>query len=390
VKVLIEHQQELEESMRAEESRVRRGSSARAERMQGLLDRIATAHTEIYSLQEISRTLGKTLELEESLGLIVGRLECLLHFAACVIYLADAEEPVLRPRFARGAAASRLLDNPIPLGQRVAGRVALQRGPRAVSVPPAPPASPRWDGCRSDLEPFAEDPVLAGLASTLAAPLVVDDELVGVIALYDDARREYTPHDAQLLAMMASHVACSVRAGLVLERTRENALTDALTGLPNARYLRLAFDREVLRAHGTGRPLSLLRIEVDGLDAVNEADERRAGDRLVTEIGRALRASLGVPDTCARNAADEFVALLPGVGPEGVAAVAARLADAVRSVRAEARPGRTPQSLSFGWATAPADGADLESLMESASSRLREEKRLKEAGATLAAAARGE
>jgi diguanylate cyclase (GGDEF)-like protein/putative nucleotidyltransferase with HDIG domain len=379
--ILLQHHESIERLVAAEEAaRAHAGERSPTETMrlhrplQTVLDRIASSHMEVYSLQEINQVLGQTLSLEESCRLIAGKVERLIHCASCVIYLVDPEHDLLWARFATGAGAGRLRSLRIPMGSKVSGWSASHR--RALATwPGAPdPATMKQPPC-PDLEDVSDDPEIARLASALVAPLVVEEAVLGVIALYDDGQHPYSEQDEQLLALVARQVAGAVRSGLLMEQTQENALTDSLTGLPNSRYLFMTFDQEATRARHDGHPLTLMVMDIDGFREINDDFGHHAGDRFLIGMAKAIRSQMRICDTCIRYAGDEFVALLPRLGPEEIEAVVERLTEAARDYCMEARPGRAVRlNLSLGCATMPADGDDFESLMKVAGARMKEHK----------------
>jgi diguanylate cyclase (GGDEF)-like protein/putative nucleotidyltransferase with HDIG domain len=378
--ILVRHHASMEQQVAAEEAaRAGHGERSPAETVrrgrpvQAVLDRITTSHMEVYSLHEISQVLGQTLSLEESCRLVAGKLERLIHYSACAIYLVDPENNVLWTRFAAGAGADRVRGLKIPIGSKVSGwsaanRRAIATWPRVSDPPSAPATCP-------DLLDAADDPAIAPLASAVVAPLMVEETVLGVIALYDDARHAYSDQEEQLLSLVARQVAGAVRSGLLLEQTQENALTDSLTGLPNARYMFMAFDQEASRARQDGHPLTLLVMDIDGFREINDDFGHHAGDRYLIGMAKAIRSQMRICDTCIRYAGDEFVAILPRLGSEEIDAVLERLTEAARDYSMEARPGRAVRlNLSLGCATMPADGEDFETLMKVATSRMQQAK----------------
>jgi diguanylate cyclase (GGDEF)-like protein len=98
---------------------------------------------------------------------------------------------------------------------------------------------------------------------------------------------------------------------------RHRASHDVLTGLPNRALL-----LERLTA-ATG-PVGVLAIDLDGFKQVNDERGHDAGDQLLVEVARRLRADVADGDTTARLGGDEFAVVVPGP-PEAAHAVAARL-----------------------------------------------------------------
>ncbi|WP_160142879.1 sensor domain-containing diguanylate cyclase [Cellulomonas algicola] len=148
-----------------------------------------------------------------------------------------------------------------------------------------------------------------------------------------------------------------------LERLRaelvEQATRDGLTGLHNRRALAQRLSDAVDEATASGRPLSMVLLDVDHFKAVNDTHGHAVGDAVLVAVGRELAASAARGETAARLGGEEFVLLLPGVGaPE-----ATRRADEVRArcagltVPTDGAPVRL--TLSAGVATlAPGESAD--------------------------------
>ena len=140
-----------------------------------------------------------------------------------------------------------------------------------------------------------------------------------------------------------------------------NATIDALTGASLRGPGLLALEGQVALATGTGQPLGLAFVDVDGLKGVNDTDGHSAGDLLLAEVTKALRAHLRPSDLVVRIGGDEFVCALLGL--EG-AAVALRMDAANRTLAAA-----TGASVTFGVAQAEA-GDTADSLVDRADVQL--------------------
>lgn len=141
---------------------------------------------------------------------------------------------------------------------------------------------------------------------------------------------------------------------------------DQLTGLPNRSLFHDRLEQAMLQENRAGRSLALLFIDLDGFKEVNDRHGHSAGDQLLKEVGRRLRAAVRESDTVARLGGDEFTIILPDARERaGVETAARKILDAVAApYRLAGR--RMTISCSIGIALYPADGASLTALVRNA------------------------
>ena len=97
----------------------------------------------------------------------------------------------------------------------------------------------------------------------------------------------------------------------------EQAMTDALTGLPNRAAWTAELERGLARAQRAGTSAAVMFIDLDGFKQVNDAYGHETGDAVLREFAQRLRATLRRSDFIARLAGDEFVVLLDRVTDAG-------------------------------------------------------------------------
>jgi diguanylate cyclase len=142
------------------------------------------------------------------------------------------------------------------------------------------------------------------------------------------------------------------------ELTRANeelellSATDGLTQLFNHRHFQIQLSREAKRAERTGAPLCLLLVDVDDFKQLNDRLGHSAGDRVLQEIARAMRAQIRETDYLARYGGEEFVLLLPQTTLEGGAALAEKVRGAVEALEVPVigPSGRAQVTISIGVA----------------------------------------
>lgn len=113
-------------------------------------------------------------------------------------------------------------------------------------------------------------------------------------------------------------------------RLKARVWEDHLTGIPSRRYLDAALAREVRRARRAGQALSIVMADIDRFKSYNDRYGHPAGDDCLRMVAQAASAALGRgADELCRYGGEEFVAILPGTGPEGAVRVAERMRRAV-------------------------------------------------------------
>lgn len=153
------------------------------------------------------------------------------------------------------------------------------------------------------------------------------------------------------------------RVASLIDRLAEAARTDPLTGLVNRREFSARFDVELARSQRNGRPLSLVIGDLDAFKAINDRYGHEGGDRALEQASAALELSGRTCDTVARIGGEEFALLLPDTDSRGAYSVAERLRRAVHEAGGREH---FELAISFGVATAPGHGADVERLLRNA------------------------
>jgi diguanylate cyclase (GGDEF)-like protein len=173
----------------------------------------------------------------------------------------------------------------------------------------------------------------------------------------------------ELLGLAAIEAVCLLTIGLgwlALERRLEAGRSalwtlsrrDELTGVGNYRALRERLGQEIARHDRRGREFALILIDLDGFKQVNEEFGHLEGDRVLAEIGAALRKEVRDEDSVFRQGGDEFAVIAPETNGEEAEDVSARLRTGVR----ECGAGGLPISACTGIANFPADGRDPDQL----------------------------
>ena len=323
---------------------------------------IALAHREIYALYEIAQAMGTSLGVSDTMALIAAKLSNLVPFSCAALFLFEEETDTLRCRFATGVDAELIQQLSVRTGEGLTGWVARNRRPLVNARPSA------------DFEAAGLNATTT-LQSALVCPLQFDDRFIGTLCVYHADPSFYRDDHRRLLDRVCEQAAAVIRNSMLYEQTRDDSLTDPLTGLPNTRFLFMHLTRELSRAERLKTQVSLMVMDLDDFKEINDNHGHHVGDRALCEIARVLRAAIRPYDICVRYAGDEFIIVLSGCGPEEAEQKRMELQQGVDEVIFEVRPGRRLRlGMSIGTAIFPQDGDTYEALLATADGRMYQNK----------------
>jgi diguanylate cyclase (GGDEF)-like protein len=165
----------------------------------------------------------------------------------------------------------------------------------------------------------------------------------------------------------------------LFEQVRKLAITDPLTGLSNYRTLINVMETEMQRSRRTGRPFSVLLLDLDGLKAINDQHGHLVGSRAICRLANVLSIHSRAMDTTARYGGDEFAVVLAEAGEDAAAAVSRRICERLEN------DGEFPQvTVSVGAAVFPRDAETIDGLFDVADRALYGMKRRPDGLRTLA------
>ncbi len=351
---------------------------ARSVESNDVFERIAEGHREIYALYEVAQTMGTSLGVSDTMALISSKLGSAVPFDACALFLQEEHDEHLRCRFATGVEADMLGAMTVYAGQGLTGWVARHRRPMLNARPSA------------DFEAAGVTSRPTALQSALLMPLVFNERFIGVLAVYHTAADVYTDDHRRLLNRVCDQAAAVIHNAIVFEQTREDSLTDALTELPNTRFMLVHLTRELARAERLGSEVAMLVVDLDNFKNINDTYGHDIGDRALRVVANALRTAIRPYDVCVRYAGDEFIVVLSGCGQEEAEHKRVELQHVIDQVSVESRSGaRVSLEASVGAAVYPHDGRTYETLLASADSRMYRDKALRKRQSGVRAAATG-
>jgi diguanylate cyclase (GGDEF)-like protein/putative nucleotidyltransferase with HDIG domain len=317
-------------------------------------DQIKNAHREVYALYEIARTFGTSLNVEHTLEILVDKVGHVVPFDTCVVYFYDEAKGYATARHVVGKNAQKLAARSIALGEGVTGFALASRTP-------VNQLHPSLDFV--DINPEAA----IRYRSMASLPLFKDDLLLGALSVYSSDLEQYTDDHMRLLETVTRLASDALGNAMQHAEAESNALTDPLTGLPNARYLALRFEEEAARARRTDRTFQVVMMDLDEFKNVNDTHGHKTGDKMLREVAHIIQGQLREYDFLARYGGDEFVALVQEVVGAQVEDLCTRIDSAVSKFSLAVGRNRFARvGISVGTATFGIDGETLDQLVVAA------------------------
>ena len=340
------------------------------------------AHLSLQQLQQVSASLGGSLEIGDALG----RMEevALSIFNADEIWLLR-----LQPEQQQLAGLKVFCDH----------REGYERLPRLFGCTGADSvlslnSHPLFSAVFKDAEPvFIESiteldpsergrlfngmlPNLDGFHSLTVIPLLSELNPVGLTIAASAKPCHFTPDKKSTLLLFAGQVAQALENTRLYQEIKALGEIDSLSGLHNRRRVMEQLEVEVARARRYEGTFSILLADIDNFKLFNETYGQPAGDDVIKRVSGILHHRNRSSDFVGRFGGDEFIMILPATYRAGAATVADHMRLALGSQPFIAPNGQAiPLRMSFGAASFPEDGHDASSLVAIADANLYESKR---------------
>ena len=324
---------------------------------------ITQAQREVFALHEIAQTIGSSLNMHDTVTLVSNKLRAIVPFDTCIIFVVDDRSGKAIAMHVVGDHADLFSARRISVGDGITGWVIANARSMCNSSP------------ELDLVGLPDD-IARSFRGVLVSPLIREDGAFGAITLYSKGRTSYTTEHVRLLESVAQHAASALNNAITFEKTKESALTDPLTELPNARGFYMMLEQRLAECQRMNREsLSLISMDVDDFKKINDQWGHAIGDRLLASIARVIRKELRQMDILSRYAGDEFVAIMPMASQSMAEMVAERVKKAVADHQFSVRTGKTVAvSISAGISCFPDNGETTEELLTAAARNMQRDK----------------
>ncbi|HEY5487277.1 MAG TPA: diguanylate cyclase [Candidatus Limnocylindrales bacterium] len=279
-------------------------------------------------------------------------LQLLVHPDAGVIHILNASLDRATPEATVGGAAAEVIAL-----QALSTCAGIIRGAMYVSSDLAAPLS-------------VHCPIYPAEHGTLACVPLVSGEAIGVVHLYWESPRALPIEIRRGVAQIAAHAALAIGKRHLLGALRDQASTDARTGLANSRAFDHALE-DALAERTLEEPVAVLMLDLDHFKKFNDRHGHPSGDEALRTFAEVLRSCMREGDLAARYGGEEFAVMLPRVDAAAAIAIAQRIRARTESTIVSLAPGITDRvTVSIGVAVAPIQAIEAISLLRIADEAL--------------------
>jgi diguanylate cyclase (GGDEF)-like protein len=235
------------------------------------------------------------------------------------------------------------------------------------------PRDPAWAELLRAAAPFQREGQAEGEA--FFAPLVADEEPVGLALIALRARGRFGPEEHAAAGAVSDFAAIGVKNARRFQALERVGLRDRDSGAYNLAYFVDYAGKEFYKARRYGRAFSLIVLSIDNVEQIRKEAgrdlQRRAARDLVNAVGRVVRDA----DILAKVSESEYYVLLPETDYFGALMFIRRASEEIRKEESVRRiEERCPVLLSMGAATFPKDGEDFDELLHWARTRVGEQR----------------
>jgi diguanylate cyclase (GGDEF)-like protein len=300
----------------------------------------------------VGKAITAELDPDKLLTTILEKVSKLLPSETWSLLILDEQTQTLRFEINIDLDPRTVKDFRLPLGKGVAGQSALRQRLMIVR-----------DVTTCDFFDRSIDQVSGHTTESLiCVPVVFGGRTLGVLEVVNP--KNINPTIVSLLHLLADYLAIAIENTQRYKQMQDMAVRDNLTGLYNQRYLYQALKRLIPLHRESGKPLSLIFMDMDDFKEVVDALGHLNGSRALREVAQRIHKCLSKPAFGVAYGGDEFVVVLPNANREQ----AVGIADDIR-LAMKADPYLTQWkyevslTASFGVATFPQDADDSTELL---------------------------
>jgi diguanylate cyclase (GGDEF)-like protein len=255
----------------------------------------------LHALYEVSKSFSTLLDVDRVMETALNTAADICNCDSSYLAIAEGNDKKFHVRAWRGP--SRGMEKPEYLEDELAAWVWENKKPI------------RYTRGQKDksLNSFSrKEGMLGSTQSFLMLPLLVGQDILGVIRLNSTKPDTYQEYDQDVLSTLANQTAMVLENALMVRQIHDMAIRDGLTGLYNHRYFQEKLAEEIIKAERYNKDLSLALLDVDHFKKFNDSYGHQEGDKVLRSVSEVIQATVRDKiDTVARYGGEEFAVIVP-------------------------------------------------------------------------------
>ncbi len=205
-------------------------------------------------------------------------------------------------------------------------------------------------------------------SSRMSIPLISFGQTLGVLTLHSTQPNAFRESELQSLESVADICANSIQNAHYVERVKQLAYLDGLTGIFNRRFFELRILEEIERARRYGTGMAVVMADIDEFKKLNDEFGHLLGDEVLRQVSSLFHQQLRKVDVVCRYGGEEFAILLTQISTQQATAITEKLRRLVEKFQFPGVP-RTI-TISAGVASFPTHGKTRDEMIRAADSGL--------------------
>src|SRR5437899_5102719 len=202
----------------------------------------------------------------------------------------------------------------------------------------------------------------------MCIPLVSFGQTLGVQVLDSAQTGAFNANDIQSLESVADICATAIQNAHYVDRVKQLAYLDGLTGIFNRRFFELRIAEELERARRFNTGMAVVMVDIDQFKRLNDEFGHLLGDEVLRQVSSVFHQQLRKTDVVCRYGGEEFALLLTQTNAEQAFVVAEKLRKMVEKWQFPGVPRAI--TISAGVAAFPQHGKNRDELVRAADSGL--------------------
>jgi diguanylate cyclase (GGDEF)-like protein len=306
--------------------------------------------SQLEAINVIAQQMTAVLDLENLLGKVCLLIQEAFQLCHVSVLLKDEDELVLRA--SHGKLTARLLEGGL-LPEGGLWQRALASGKTLIE---------------NDMTKDSHSALYVETASSMCIPLISFGHTIGALVLDTARANAFRANDTQPLESVADICATAIQNANYVERVKQLAYLDGLTGIFNRRFFELRIVEEIERARRYNTGMAVLMVDIDQFKRLNDEFGHLLGDEVLRQVSSIFHQQLRKIDVLCRYGGEEFAIVLSQTNALYALGVAEKLRKAVESWQFPGVP--RPVTISAGTANFQEHGITRDELVKAADAGL--------------------